>query len=251
MRYFCSECSSLDQQIICLFSNCTGNYWFCSNCSKPALNAVFVEKDIEERCTIFLESISKRVTVLEENSQANSSNLKALETSIELNNLNINSCLSSIKNLKERVNFVEKTNTKQVPPTINPSNIVSTNSPTLINQLKDWQLSQNNLIVYNIPEAELVNQQDIKTDLLFKFKELITDKCNVIIETKDIFSIYGLGSKSDNEPRSRPILLKFVDTSLNLKLIKNTFHLKNTDYSISNDRTIEERYSQKALLNQK
>ena len=100
-------------------------------------NAVFVEKDIEERCTIFLESISKRVTVLEENNQANSINLKALETSIERNNLNINSCLSSFKNLKERVDFVEKTNVKQVPPTINPSNIVSTNSPTLINQLKD------------------------------------------------------------------------------------------------------------------
>ena len=120
-------------------------------------------KDIEERFAIFLESISKRVTVLEENSQYNLSNLKALETSIERNNLNINSCLSSFKNLKDRVDFLEKTNTKQVLPTISPSNIVSTNSPTLINQLKDWQLRQNNLIIYNIPETELVNQQDIKT----------------------------------------------------------------------------------------
>ena len=60
--------------------------------------------------------------------------------------------------------------------TINPSNIVSTNSATLINQLKDWQLRQNNLIIYNITQTELVNQQDIKTDLLSKFKELITDR---------------------------------------------------------------------------
>ena len=36
-----------------------------------------------------MESISKRVTVLEENSQPKSNNLKALETSIEHNNLNI------------------------------------------------------------------------------------------------------------------------------------------------------------------
>ena len=62
-----------------------------------------------------------------------------------------------------------------MPPTFNPSNIVPANSPTLINQLKDWQLRQNNLIIYNIPETELVNQQDIETDLLSKFKELITD----------------------------------------------------------------------------
>ena len=94
----------------------------------------------------------------------------------------INSCLSNFENLKERVDFLEKTNTKQMPPTINLSNIVWTNSPTFTNQLKDWQLCQNNLIIYNIPETELVNQQDIKTELLSKFKELITDKCNVTIE---------------------------------------------------------------------
>ena len=35
-----------------------------------ALNATFVEKDIEERCATFLSSIKKTVTVLEENSQA-------------------------------------------------------------------------------------------------------------------------------------------------------------------------------------
>ena len=161
-RYFCSECCGLDQQIICLLNNHTDSYWFCPNCAKPALNAVFVKKDIEERCAIFLESISKRVTVLEENSQAHSSNLNSLETSIERNYLNINSCLSSFENLKERVDFLEKTNTKQVVPTINPSNIKSANSPTLINQPKDWQLRQNNLIIYNIPETELVNQQNIK-----------------------------------------------------------------------------------------
>ena len=99
LRYFSSEYYSVDQQIIFLLSNRTDNYWFCPNCTKAALNAVFVEKDIEERCSIFLESISKRVRVLDENSQANSSNLKALETSIERNDLNINSCLSSFKNL--------------------------------------------------------------------------------------------------------------------------------------------------------
>ena len=110
-RYFYSEWCSLDQQIICLLNNRTDNYWFCPNCAKPALNAVFVEIDIEERFAIFLESISKRVTVLEESSQAHSSNLKALETSIERSNLNTNSCLSSFENLKERVAFREKTDT--------------------------------------------------------------------------------------------------------------------------------------------
>ena len=134
---------------------------------------------------------------------------------------------------------------------VNRSNIVSMNSQTLINQLKDWQLCQNNFIIYCIPETELVNQQDIKADLLSKSKELITDQCNVIIETKDIVSIYRLGSKSDTDPKIRPIFVKFVKTSLKRKLIKSTFHLENTSYSISIDRTIEERNSYRALLDHK
>ena len=213
------------------------------------MNTVFVKKDIEERCAIFLESISKRVIVLEENSQAHSSNLKALENSLERNNLNIKSCLSSFKNIKERNDFLEKTNTKQVPPTINPSNIVSANSPTLNKPTERLVVTSKQKIIYNIPETQLVNQQDIKTELLFKFKELITDKSNVTIETKDIVSIYRLGSKSDTDPKNRPILVKFVNTSLKLKLIKNGFHLKNTGYSISIDKTMEERNGYKALLN--
>ena len=93
-------------------------------------------------------------------------------------------------------------------PTINPSNIVSTNSPTLFNQPTErLAVRQNNLIIYNIPETELVNQQDIKTDLLTKFKELIKDKCNVTAEA-------NLGSKSNTDPKNRPILVKFVNTSL-------------------------------------
>ena len=142
---YCSECCGLH-----LLSNCTNTYLFCENCAKLALNAVFVEKCIEERSAIFLESISKRVIVLEGNSSNNSDNLKGLETSIECNNLNINICYSSMENL--RVDLLERTKTKQVPPTItttnlwksavdgttvNPSNFVSTDSPILINQLKD------------------------------------------------------------------------------------------------------------------
>ena len=79
----------------------------------------------------------------------------------------------------------------------------------------------------------------------------MTDKCNVTIETKDIVSIYCLGSKSDTDPKNKPILVKFVNTSLKPKLIENGFHLKNTNYSISIDRNIEESNGYKALLNQK
>ena len=103
-----------------------------------------------------------------------------------------------------------------MPPTINPSNIASANSSTLINQLKDWQLRKNSLMT----ETELVNQQHIKTKLLSKFKELIIDKCNVTVETKGTASVYHLGSKSGTDPKNRPILVRFVNLSLKRKLLK-------------------------------
>ena len=59
---------------------------------------------------IFLECMSKRATVLMKDSQAKSNNLKALETSKDRNNLNINSFLSGLINFKERIDSFEKTN---------------------------------------------------------------------------------------------------------------------------------------------
>ena len=92
--------------------------------------------------------------------------------------------------------------------------------------------------IYNNPETEQFNQQDTKTDLLPKFKEFITDKCDVAIETKNMVLIYQLGSKSDTDSKNRPILVKFVNTSLKIKLIKNDFHLKNTRYSCTIDKAL-------------
>ena len=43
----------------------------------------------------------------------------------------------------------------------------------LMNQLKDWQSRQNNNIAYNIPESELVNNDDIAGDKLRKFQQSI------------------------------------------------------------------------------
>ena len=71
---------------------------------------LLVEKDIE--LVIFLECMSKIITVLMKDSQAKSNNLKALESSKDRNNLHINSFLSGLVNLTERVDSFEKTNTK-------------------------------------------------------------------------------------------------------------------------------------------
>ena len=44
--------------------------------AKPALHAVFVEKDIEERCQIFFETVEKRIKKIEEDNTSISSSLE-------------------------------------------------------------------------------------------------------------------------------------------------------------------------------
>ena len=47
--YFCYLCCGLSQKILKLLNDRNYNYWFCSDCAKPALNAIFMDKDIEEK----------------------------------------------------------------------------------------------------------------------------------------------------------------------------------------------------------
>ena len=62
--YFCNQCCDHSEKIIKLLKEQSDNYWFCSRCTKPALHAVFVEKDIEERCQIFFETVEKKIKKL-------------------------------------------------------------------------------------------------------------------------------------------------------------------------------------------
>ena len=81
-----------------------------------------------------------------------------------------------------KVNNKENSNTNQ-----------KQDKPVLMNQLKDWQLRQNNVIVYNIVETDFVNSNDTTSNLLSTFTQLLTDVYEVTYEKKDISSVYRLG----------------------------------------------------------
>ena len=43
--YFCYQCCGLSQKILKLLNNRNDNSWFCPDCAKPALNAIFMDKE--------------------------------------------------------------------------------------------------------------------------------------------------------------------------------------------------------------
>ena len=59
--YFCNQCCDLSEKIVKLLNERSDNYWFCPSCTKPTLIAVFVEKDIEERCQKCWKMLKKKI----------------------------------------------------------------------------------------------------------------------------------------------------------------------------------------------
>ena len=90
------------------FNECTSNYWFCPTCTKPTLNAVFLDKDMDERCKVFLDSIKARITNLESEQFSTKNFVKVLEDTLEKNNLAVTCYIEMLDSLNERVNTIKK-----------------------------------------------------------------------------------------------------------------------------------------------
>ena len=63
----------------------------------------------------------------------------------------------------------------------------------LMNQLKDCQSRQYNTVAYNIPESDLVNNNDIAANQLRKFRQSVAKQCNVKIEGNFFLKLYRFG----------------------------------------------------------
>ena len=98
----------------------------------------------------------------------------------------------------------------------------------LMNQLKDWQSRQNNIIAYNIPESELVNNDDIAADELRKFQQSIAKQCKVKIDDNSVLKLYRLGKKQELSSKPRPLVATFPNSYLRNKLIKTALKLKHS-----------------------
>ena len=79
----------LSEKIIKLLNKQSDNYWFCPSCIKPALHAVFVEKDIEERCQIFFETVEKKIKKIEEDNTSIFWSLETIVKNMEDRNITI------------------------------------------------------------------------------------------------------------------------------------------------------------------
>ena len=121
----------------------------------------------------------------------------------------------------------------------------------LMDQLKDWESRKNNIIAYNIPESELVNNDDIAADELRKFQQSIAKQYDVKTDDNSVHELYRFGKKQGLSRKPRHIVVTFQNSYLRNKFIKIACKLKYTPYSISFDRTVEDRNLYKKSVKRK
>lgn len=59
-------------------------------CTKPVLNAVFLDKNVDEKCTLFFDSMKSRIANLESEQSSSKNSVKILENTVAQNNSTVN-----------------------------------------------------------------------------------------------------------------------------------------------------------------
>ena len=224
----------------------------------PLYTLSLLKKILKKGAKYFLKLLKKKIKKIEEDNTSIFWSLETIVKNMEDRNITIRSKLDKLEDRIdscEKQIFIQQSSTNksdenQMLDSESANN--NTQEPLmLMNQLKDWQSRPNNIIAYNIPESELVNNDDIAADELRKFQQSIAKQCNVEIGDNSVLKLYRLGKKQELSSKPRPLVATFPNSYLRNKLIKTAFKLKHTPYSISIDRTVEERNLYKKVLNER
>ena len=63
--FCCYHCCESSLKIIKILNDRDDNYWFCTDCAKAALTAIFIDKDIEEKRQDLFKTLEPRIMKLE------------------------------------------------------------------------------------------------------------------------------------------------------------------------------------------
>lgn len=88
------------------------------------------------------------------------------------------------------------------------------------------QTRSNNIILYGIRESE-----DSSKKLMELVKKILKEDLNIIVEDRDINSIYRVGKIRKQNEKGRPILISFVNNWMKSDIMKNKKKLKNNIFA--------------------
>lgn len=241
----CSECVELTldqckqiQELPCV-------HWYCKGCEESAISAVKTDRDIEEKCNLYMSQMTARIDAMEKeiDSKADRTDLDQLKDRIE--NLEKNQNVDIPKEVKTVLDQQGKTNDTAVEEKF--EKMMAEHSA----EEKEREKRKRNLILFGVPEPNT----NLKHQRLQMDNEKVAEICNVLIDediTKDdIEHSMRKGRKSTDNTSVRPVVITLTSEELKRNIIRNAQKLNDTeDYqaiTINLDMTVKEREEEMKL----
>ena len=224
----CSGLSENDYQFI-TDSNNPAIHWYCNNCNGKAISAIKSDKQIEEKCKEYFQTVRDEIAQVKCD----------LDTKIDDVNVKLREEISSLKDKLEE-------NEKLLDQKIESK--LSASADRSIKEMTQREERRQNLVLFNVPESDSVESEDRKMhDSVF---------------LKDIQSAMGTNAKLSNVIRigvyndqNRPLRVKTSSPQDHRDMLSSAKKLQESDdfkeVYISRDMTPLERDQWKALVRER
>ncbi|VDI46291.1 Hypothetical predicted protein [Mytilus galloprovincialis] len=218
-KHNCISCLSMPATLYNHLSNRADIKWFCSLCNETVEKNLRHDREIEEKCRLFMEKFEQRVVTL--------------ETKVEQ--------MVTVETVKTIINEEFKS---EITPhsghasATTPDDVIT----ETVKEMKDRERRKNNAIFFNVPEPK----SNVKSEKSAQDTESITD----IGKRIDVEMEKRLGKKYEEENKHRPLLVTFDSDTIKRNVFKNFSKLRdesdfgsddNNNIGISHDMTPKEK----------
>ena len=234
-----------------------GLYYCCEECTTATSSKNTSHEDLASTCNeikLTLENLSldfnRRLTQIE---QQNNQFPKEVKESI---NSYADAVTKNIKENSENISSKIETDRKTLSEINKDLECVKTTmekSTENEKEANEIQQKKNNICIFNIPEGKSQNPDECYRHDVEAVKSILSEK--VPMKKEEIIAIYRIGEEQPDEDKNRPIIVKFSNQQLKIKVLK----LRNLKYTesdevhniyISKDRTKKEQKAYKLLRKQ-
>ena len=196
-----------------------------------------IDKNVEDRCTAFLEKVEGRIKKVETDVAANKAAIERLQGNPDDKEENGNNKPKSppvkrhdvIKMVKDEIKHTEQ-------------------------EQKERELRKTNIMVFDLPEPNTNLKDEVITLDKQKFTSICSEVLSVEVETEDMVQFTRLGKKkTEEDAKPRPLRIKMSSEEKKKEIFMNLHKLRDADKeeypcSFDHDQTVTQRLEAKEML---
>ena len=173
-NWYCTGCLEMSDDVYDLMVARKDLHWFCTECEKPAISAVKTNKEIEEKCAAYMNSITGKIENIEKklDSKAEKSEVDGLE--VRVRDLETKGTVgvqseTVVVDLEARVKGLESKGAEGHSAEAQSDTVRET-----IAEQREREFRKRNIVVQNLEESKKTEVGERKVDDIELVKELFS-----------------------------------------------------------------------------